>query len=58
MSRAEHLATLGELAAGLAHEMQSPGRHCGGDRNRGQGSTVQQPGARGSERRPPGSRAD
>jgi len=32
MSKAEHLATLGELAAGLAHENpQSPGRHRRGD---------------------------
>jgi len=57
MSRAEHLATLGELAAGLAHEIsQSAGRHRRRHGNHRPRFAPGQSGARGGERRSPGSR--
>ena len=57
MSRAEHLATLGEMATGLAHEIRNPaGGNCRRHRNHRPRSAFHQPGTLRRQRRSPGNR--
>ena len=59
MSRAEHLATLGELATGLAHEIRNPLAGIAGVIEIvGRDLPVIEPGARGGQRCSAGNRAD